>query len=124
MNEGGAGPRRVTPGMIVITVAVVVVGALFSRWRHDVLIAALRNVALTVAIVAALLALLAAVEFLLRRRARLWGRMAWLATVSAVPLWRLFSGGSAGTAMIAGVVWAVTLGALVVLMFRHPEYGR
>jgi hypothetical protein len=68
--------------------------------------------------------LLAAVEFLLRRRAKLWGRIAWLATVSAVPLWRLFSGGSTGTAMIAGVVWVATIGALIVLMLRNPEYGR
>lgn len=71
MNQGGAGPRRVTPAMIAITVAVVFVGALFSTWRHDVLIVALRNVALTIAIVAALLAMLAVVELLLRRRARL-----------------------------------------------------
>src|SRR3569623_447405 len=124
MNQGGAGPRRMTPAMIAITVAVVFVGALFSTWRHDVLIVALRNVVLTIAIVAALLAMLAVVELLLRRRARLWGRVAWGAGGAAGPLWRLFWGGSRGTAMIAGVVWVATIGALVVLMLRNPGHGR
>ena len=123
MSEPGSGPRRIAPGLI-LTIAVLIAGILFSSWRHQVLVAAIKGAGETVAIVAALLALLAAVEFLLRGRARLWGRIGVLAAVSGVLFWRLFSSGSTITAMLAGVVWAGTIGTLVVLMLRNPQHGR
>jgi hypothetical protein len=74
MAEPGANPRRIPPGLIAIAVALVIAGSVFNNWHREALLAALRESVLTVAIVAGLLAILAAIEILLHGRVRLWGR--------------------------------------------------
>jgi hypothetical protein len=79
---------------------------------------------LTLAIVAVLLAILAAIEILLHGRARLWGRIGGLAIVSGVVLWRLFHGGSTIIASIAGIAWIAVIGWMIFRMLRNPDLGR
>src|ERR1051326_7173030 len=94
LGESGASPRRIPPGLIAIAVVLVIAGSVFNNWHREALLAALRESVLTLAIVATLLAILAAIEILLHGRPRLWGRIGGLAIVSGVVLWRLFHGGS------------------------------
>jgi hypothetical protein len=124
MAEPGANPRRIPPGLIAIAVALVIAGSVFNNWHREALLAALRESVLTVAIVAGLLAILAAIEILLHGRARLWGRIGGLAIVSGVVLWRLSHGGSTIIAAIAGIAWIVVIGVMVVTMLRNPDHGR
>ena len=125
-EEGGsgAGQRRIPPGLIAIAVLLVIAGSVFRNWHREALLAALRESVLTLVIVAALLALLAAIEILLHGRARLWGRIAGLAAVSGIVLWRLFHGGSTIIAAIGGIAWAIVIGWMVVAMLRRPDLGR
>ena len=122
--EPGAGPRRIPPGLIAIAAALVIAGSVFNNWHREALISAIRESVLTLAIVAALLAILAAIEFLLHGRARLWGRIGGLAIVSGVVLWRLFHGGSTIIASIAGIAWVAVIGFMVVAMLRNRDLGR
>jgi hypothetical protein len=124
MAEPGANPRRIPPGLIAIAVALVIAGSVFNNWHREALLAALRESVLTVAIVAGLLAILAAIEILLHGRARLWGRIGGLAIVSGVVLWRLSHGGSTIIAAIAGIAWIAVIGVMVVTMLRNPGHGR
>jgi hypothetical protein len=124
MAEPGANPRRIPPGLIAIAVALVIAGSVFNNWHREALLAALRESVLTVAIVAGLLAILAAIEILLHGRARLWGRIGGLAIVSGVVLWRLSHGGSTIIAAIAGIAWIAVIGVMVVTMLRNPDHGR
>jgi hypothetical protein len=123
MAEPGAN-RRIPPGLIVVAVVLVIAGSVFNNWHREALLAALRESLLTLAIVAILLAILAAIEILLHGRARLWGRIGGLAIVSGVVLWRLFHGGSTVIASIAGIAWIAVIGFLVVTMLRNPDHGR
>jgi hypothetical protein len=123
MEEPGASPRRIPPSLIAVAVALVVAGSVFHNWHREALLAALRESILTLAIVAALLAMLAAIEIFLHGRARLWGRIGGLAIVSGVVLWRLFHGGSTIIASIAGVAWAVVIGWMIFRMARNPDLG-
>lgn len=116
--------RRIPPGLIAIAVMLVIAGSVFNNWHREALLAALRESLLTLAIVAVLLAILAAIEILLHGRARLWGRIAGLAIVSGVVLWRLFHGGSTVIASIAGIAWVAVIGFMVVTMLRNPDHGR
>ena len=124
MEEPGATPRRIPPGLIAIAAALVIAGSVFRNWHREALYAALRESVLTVSIVAALLALLAAIEILLHGRARLWGRIGGLAVVSGVVLWRLFHGGSTIIAAIGGIAWVAVIGFMVVMMLRNRDLGR
>lgn len=124
MAEPGANPRRIPPGLIAIAVALVIAGSVFNNWHREALLAALRESVLTVAIVAGLLAILAAIEILLHGRGRLWGRIGGLAIVSGVVLWRLSHGGSTIIAAIAGIAWIAVIGVMVVTMLRNPDHGR
>ena len=123
-GDSGAGPRRIPPGLIAIAVVLVVAGSVFRNWHREALFAALRHSVLTLAIVAALLALLAAIEIVLHGRARLWGRIAGLAVVSGIVLWRLFHGGSTIIAAFGGIAWALVIGWMIVAMLRNRELGR
>jgi len=116
MSEPGASSRRIPPGLIAVAAALVIAGSVFRNWH--------RESVLTLAIVAALLALLAAVEILLHGRARLWGRIGGLAVISGIVLWRLFHGGSTVIAAIGGIAWAVVIGGMIVAMLRNPGLGR
>lgn len=116
--------RRIPPGLIAIAVMLVIAGSVFNNWHREALLAALRESLLTLAIVAVLLAILAAIEILLHGRARLWGRIGGLAIVSGVVLWRLFHGGSTVIASIAGIAWVAVIGFMVVTMLRNPDRGR
>jgi hypothetical protein len=122
--EPGASPRRIPPGLIAVAAALVIAGSVFRNWHREALYAALRESVLTLSIVAALLALLAAIEILLRGRARLWGRIGGLAAVSGVVLWRLFHGGSTIIAAIGGIAWVAVIGFMVVAMLRNRDLGR
>ncbi len=124
MGEPGASPRRIPPGLIAIAVVLVIAGSVFNNWHREALFAALRESVLTVAIVAALLAMLAAIEILLHGRARLWGRIGGLAVVSGVVLWRLFHGGSTIIASIAGIAWIAVIGWMIFRMLRNRDLGR
>jgi hypothetical protein len=124
MSEPGASSRRIPPGLIAVAAALVIAGSVFRNWHREALFAALRESVLTLAIVAALLALLAAVEILLHGRARLWGRIGGLAVISGIVLWRLFHGGSTVIAAIGGIAWAVVIGGMIVAMLRNPGLGR
>ena len=124
MGGPGASPRRIPPGLIAVAAALVLAGSVFRNWHREALFAALRESVLTLSIVAALLALLAAIEILLRGRVRLWGRIGGLAVVSAVVLWRLFHGGSTIIAAMGGVAWAGVIGFMVVAMLRNRDLGR
>ena len=124
MSEPGAGPRRIPPGLIAVAAMLVIAGSVLHNWHQEALAAAIRESVLTLAIVAALLAMLAAIEILLKGRARLWGRIAGLAIVSGIVLWRLFHGGNTIIASIAGVAWAAVIGFMVVVMLRNPDHGR
>jgi hypothetical protein len=123
-NRPGSSPRRVPPILIAIAVVLVVAGSVFRNWHREALFAAIRESVLTLSIVAVLLALLAAIEILLRGRARLWGRIAGLAVVSGVVLWRLFHGGSTAIAAMGGVAWAVVIAWMIAAMLRNPDLGR
>lgn len=123
-DGSGAGPRRIPPSLIAIAAALVIAGSVFRNWHREALYAALRESVLTLAIVAALLALLAAIEILLHGRARLWGRIGGLAIVSGVVLWRLFHGGSTVIAAIAGIAWAMVIGWMISAMLRNRDLGR
>lgn len=118
------GSRRVPPGLIAIAAILVVAGSVLHNWHQEALAAAIRDSVLTLAIVAGLLAMLAAIEILLRGRARLWGRIGALAMVSAILLWRLFHGGSTIIASIAAIAWAAVIGFMIVTMLRNPDHGR
>jgi hypothetical protein len=124
VEEPGASPRRIPPGLIAIAAALVIAGSVFRNWHREALFAALRESVLTLSIVAALLALLAAIEILLRGRARLWGRIGGLAVVSGVVLWRLFHGGSTIIAAIGGIAWVAVIGFMIVAMLRNRDLGR
>jgi len=124
MAGPGANPRRIPPGLIAIAVVLVIAGSVFNNWHREALLAALRESVLTLAIVAVLLAILAAIEILLHGRARLWGRIGGLAIVSGVVLWRLFHGGSTIIASIAGIAWIAVIGWMIFRMLRHPDLGR
>ena len=124
MSEPGTGPRRIPPGLIAIAAALVIAGSVFRNWHREALLAALRESVLTLTIAGTVLALLAAVEILLRGRARLWGRIGGLTVVSGIVLWRLFHGGSTIIAAIGGIAWAVVIGWMVVAMLRNRELGR
>jgi hypothetical protein len=124
MGEPGASPRRIPPGLIAIAVVLVIAGSVFNNWHREALLAAFRESVLTLAIVVALLTILAAIEILLRGRARLWGRIGGLAIVSGVVLWRLFHGGSTIIASIAGIAWAGVIGWMIFRMLRNPDLGR
>ncbi len=124
MEEPGAGPRRIPPGLIAVAAALVIAGSVFRNWHREALFAALRESVLTVSIVAVLLAMLAAIEILLRGRARLWGRIGGLAVVSGVVLWRLFHGGSTIIAAVGAIAWVGVIGFMVVVMLRNRDLGR
>ena len=124
MTEPGASPRRIPPGLIAVAAVLVIAGSVFRNWHREALYAALRESILTLSIVAAVLALLAAIEILLRGRARLWGRIGGLAVVSGIVLWRLFHGGSTIIAAIGGIAWTAVIGFMVVVMLRNPDHGR
>jgi hypothetical protein len=124
MGEPGASPRRIPPGLIAVAAVLVIAGSVFRNWHREALFAALRESVLTLSIVVALLALLAAIEILLRGRARLWGRIGGLAVVSGVILWRLFHGGSTIIAAIGGIAWVAVIGFMVVVMLRNRDLGR
>lgn len=128
MGAGGGNPRdssrRIPPGLIAIAVVLVIAGSVFNNWHREALLAALKESMLTLAIVAILLAILAAIEILLHGRARLWGRIGGLAVVSGVVLWRLFHGGSTIIASIAGIAWIAVIGFMVVAMLRNRDLGR
>lgn len=124
-NDGpGAGPRRIPPGLIAVAAALVIAGSVFHNWHREALLSAIRESVLTLAIVVALLAILAAIEILLHGRARLWGRIGGLAIVSGVILFRLFHGGSTIIASIAGIAWVAVIGFMVVAMLRNRDLGR
>jgi len=116
--------RRIPPGLIAAAAMLVLAGSVFNNWHRQALLAALRESMLTLAIVAVLLALLAAIEILLHGRARLWGRIGGLAVVSAVVLWRLFHGGSTTIASIAGIAWVAVIAWMIFRMVRNPDLGR
>jgi hypothetical protein len=120
---GGRSPR-IPPGLIAIAGVLVIAGSVFNNWHREALMSAIRESVLTLAIVAALLAILASIEILLRGRDRLWGRIGGLAIVSGVVLWRLFHGGSTTIAAIAGIAWVGVIGFMVVVMLRNPDHGR
>lgn len=124
MSEPGTGPRRLSPGLIAIAAALVIAGSVLHNWHQEALLSAIRESVLTLAIVAALLAMLASIEILLPGRARLWGRIAGLAIVSGIVLWRLFHGGSTIIASVAGIAWIGVIGWMIVAMLRNPELGR
>ncbi|WP_066589934.1 hypothetical protein [Sphingomonas pruni] len=116
--------RRIPPGLIAIAVVLVIAGSVFNNWHRQALLVALKESLLTLAIVAILLAILAAIEILLHGRVRLWGRIGGLAIVSGVVLWRLFHGGSTIIASIAGIAWIAVIGFMVVAMLRNRDLGR
>jgi len=117
------GARRIPPGLIAVAAMLVIAGSVFNNWHREALLAALKESMLTLAIVAIVLTILAAIEILLRGRARLWGRIGGLAVVSAIVLWRLFHGGSTTIASIAGIAWVAVIGWMIFRMLRNPDLG-
>ena len=116
--------RRIAPGLIALAVTISVASLVVENWRREALMAAIEEGAATISIVAGVLALLAAIELLLRGSARLWGRIFGLGVVSAIVLWRLFHSSGIVLGWIAGLAWAAALVGMIVVMLRNPRHGR
>ena len=124
MAAPGGQRRPIAPGLIALAVTISVASLVVENWRREALMAAIEEGAATISIVAGVLALLAAIELLLRGSARLWGRIFGLGVVSAIVLWRLFHSSGIVLGWIAGLAWAAALVGMIVVMLRNPRHGR
>jgi len=116
--------QRIAPRLIALAVTILVASLVIENWRREALMAAIKEGAATISIVAGVLALLAAIELLLLGRTRLWGRIFGLGVVSAIVLWRLFHNSGAVLGWIAALAWAAALIGMIAVMLRNPRHGR